>query len=250
MFKLININSKSIVMKKYFVVFLFALFATLSYAQRPQGHVSIIPRVGLDIANLSGNKIYYTSSTMKSMKSKYNARFVGGVDVEYQLLPMSSISLGAFYSQQGCRFPDYSSQVEIESVSGSKETENWEKQRWKLDYVQVPLMFNQYVSEGLAVKVGVQMGFLMNAKVSYTINLVDFDKDGKVVSEKNTSTNTDIKKTLRTMDFTIPIGVSYEYQNVILDLRYNFGIKSIYKDKEMPKEKNSFLLFTMGYRIF
>lgn len=238
-------------MKKLSILTFFVLFAVLSHAQRPQGHVSIIPRVGLDIANLSANKIYYTvnSSATKSMKSKYNARFAGGIDVEYQLLPMSSISIGAYYSQQGCRFPDYRSNVDNEFVLSSNEAENWEKQRWKLDYVQVPLMFNQYVAEGLAVKVGVQMGFLTNAKVSYTLNLVNFDKEGNVVSEKRTPIKTDIKKTMQTVDFSIPIGVSYEYQNVILDLRYNLGLKNIYKDKNMPKEKNTFLLFTMGYRL-
>jgi hypothetical protein len=131
----------------------------------------------------------------------------------------------------------------------SKQSERFEKYREKLDYVQVPLMFNQYVAEGLAVKVGVQMGFLVNAKVSYTLNEATLDKEGDVVSETRTNFETDIKKTLRTMDFSIPIGASYEYQNVILDLRYNFGIKSIHKDKDMPKEKNTFLLFTVGYRI-
>ena len=49
-------------MKKVLFVCLFALFTVLSYAQRPQGHISIIPKVGLDIANLSGNEIYYLNS--------------------------------------------------------------------------------------------------------------------------------------------------------------------------------------------
>ena len=239
-------------MKKFLVVILFALFFTLSYAQRPQGHFSIIPRVGLDIANLTGNEIYYLDSKNptqpKAMKSKYNTRFAGGVDVEYQFLPMSSILLGAYYSQQGCKFSDCMSYEEKNELS-SNQMENMEKHRWKLDYVQVPLMFNQYVTEGLALKVGVQLGFLTKAKVSYTLNDVTLDKEGTVVNETHTSIETDIKKTLRTMDFTIPIGASYEYQNVILDLRYNFGIKSIYKNKEMPNEKNSFLLFTVGYRL-
>ena len=131
----------------------------------------------------------------------------------------------------------------------SHQSERFEKYREKLDYVQVPLMFNQYVTMGVAVKVGVQMGFLTYAKESYTLNVATFDKEGNNVSETNTPKETDIKGTLRTMDFTIPIGASYEYQKVILDLRYNLGIKSIYKDKNMPKEKNTFLLFTVGYRL-
>ena len=241
-------------MKKVLFVCLFALFTVLSYAQRPQGHISIIPKVGLDIANLSGNEIYYlnsqNSSQQKSMKSKYNTRFAGGVDVEYQILPMSSISLGAFYSQQGCRFPDCQMATDKNTnVAESHQLEGFEKYREKLDYIQVPLLFNQYVAEGLAVKVGVQMGFLTSAKVSYTLNDITLDKDGTVTSEIKTNMETNIKKTLRTTDLTIPIGASYEYQNVILDLRYNFGIKSIYKEKDMPNEKNNFLLFTVGYRL-
>lgn len=51
-----------------------------------------------------------------------------------------------------------------------------------------------------------------------------------------------------TVDLSIPVGASYEYMNVILDARYNFGLTNIYKIDAM-KSKNRFFTITVGYRF-
>ena len=39
----------------------------------------------------------------------------------------------------------------------------------------------------------------------------------------------DTKKGLRKFTLSIPVGISYEYENVVLDARYNVGVLNAYK---------------------
>lgn len=45
----------------------------------------------------------------------------------------------------------------------------------------------------------------------------------------------------------LPIGISYEYWNVKLDLQYNFGLRNIYNDHK--KRCTNSLWLTLGYRF-
>ena len=95
-------------MKKYFVMAVIALcFSSSMQGQEQVGTFSLIPKIGVSIANISGDELFYFDSSMESVKGKYNARFIGGVEAEYQMLPTTSVSLGVAYVQQGCRFSDF-----------------------------------------------------------------------------------------------------------------------------------------------
>ena len=63
-------------------------------------------------------------------------------------------------------------------------------------------------------------------------------------------------------DLSVPVGLSYEYENVILEARYNIGLTDTYKksDSDMAsgakstadggrKHKNSVIMFTVGYKF-
>ena len=49
-----------------------------------------------------------------------------------------------------------------------------------------------------------------------------------------------------TFDLSIPVGLSYEYKNFVLDGRYNFGVTNISKN---GNPKNSVFQFTLGYKF-
>ena len=232
-------------MKKVFFAVCMCLLVQHVDAQRPKGTFSLVPRVGACIANLSNNEIYLLSGSSgqeRVLKSKYNPRFAGGLDLEYQAFPTTSFSVGALYSQQGCRFSEYESKEANVIVSIDHDRE-------KFDYVQLPLMVNQYVMEGLALKVGVQFCFLVNARVSYNETNFTLNKDGTREVDSKQKVDVDVKDFRRQFDFSIPIGASYEYMNVVLDLRYHLGFCSTYKDESLPKEKNRFFTFTVGYKL-
>ena len=58
--------------------------------------------------------------------------------------------------------------------------------------------------------------------------------------DKNTN---DIYKSV---DVSIPLGVSYEYMNVVVDARYNIGVT---KNNKVNDSKSNFFALTVGYKF-
>ena len=134
---------------------------------------------------------------------------VAGVEGEYQASDIFSVSAGVLYSMQGAKLTD--------DVTN------------RLDYINVPIMANVYVVKGLAVKLGVQPGFNVSNKIKVN-NLDAFDNLVKAQS----------------VDVSIPVGLSYEYNNFQLDARYNWGVSKAFK---LSDAKNSVFQITLGYKF-
>ena len=150
----------------------------------------------------------------KADDSESRIGLVAGAELEYQLSDIFSISGGALYSQQGCEW----------SEDGSTRTN-------KLDYINIPVLANVYVVKNLAVKFGVQPAFNVNSKAK--------------ASQGDSSVQGSIEG-IKTFDFSIPIGLSYEYKNFVIDGRYNFGLTKINKHAD---SKNSVFQITLGYKF-
>ena len=101
----------------------------------------------------------------------------------------------------------------------------------KLDYINIPILANVYVVKNLAVKVGIQPAFNVNSKAKAS--------QGDASSEAGLDA-------AKTFDFSIPIGLSYEYKNFVLDGRYNFGVT---KTLDTADCKNSVFQLTLGYKF-
>ena len=150
----------------------------------------------------------------KADDSESRIGLVAGAELEYQLSDIFSISGGALYSQQGCEW----------SEDGTTMTN-------KLDYINIPILANVYVVKNLAVKVGLQPAFNVNSK--------------QKASKGDASVQGSIEGT-KTFDCSIPVGLSYEYKNFVIDGRYNFGLTKINKHAD---SKNSVFQLTLGYKL-
>ena len=150
----------------------------------------------------------------KADDSESRIGLVAGAELEYQISDIFSISGGALYSQQGCEW----------SEDGSTRTN-------KLDYINIPILANVYVVKNLAVKVGLQPAFNVNSKAK--------------ASQGDSSVQGSIEG-IKTFDFSIPIGLSYEYKNIVIDGRYNFGLTKVSKYAD---SKNSVFQLTLGYKL-
>lgn len=137
-----------------------------------------------------------------------------GAEFEYQISDIFSLSAGALYSMQGCK----------NTVAGVDVTT-------KLDYINVPILANVYVVKGLAVKLGIQPGFNVTHEVK---------------AEKGSTSGTTDLSGIKSVDFSIPVGLSYEINNFVIDGRYNFGVTKIADDVD---SKNSVFQFTLGYKF-
>lgn len=139
---------------------------------------------------------------------------VAGAEFEYQVSDIFSLSAGALYSMQGCKGKTEGADATV-----------------KLDYINVPILANVYVVKGLAVKLGIQPGFNVTHKASAKVEGVSASADIPGV---------------KSVDFSIPVGLSYEFNNFVIDGRYNFGVSKIMDGSD---SKNSVFQFTLGYKF-
>ena len=197
-------------MKKILVVAALMLSSVSTFAQHAVGSFNLQPKVGVSIANLTEIK-----------GSDPRVGVVAGVEGEYQASDIISVSAGVLYSMQGSKY-------EYELLNQKYKSTN------KLDYINVPIMANVYVTKGLAVKLGVQPGFNVSSSNKQEVNT--FAGSG--------SSTFDVKA--KSVDFSIPVGLSYEYNNFQLDARYNWGLTKAF---ENSKAKNSVFQITLGYKF-
>jgi len=206
-------------MKKIMMMLLMATVALTASAQntlRENGTFTLQPKVGIGIGALSGDYV-----TLAGVDRKSRVGFVAGVEGEYYVNDWLGIAAGLNYAQQGWKF------------KGGAVDETT-----KLDYLNIPVTADFYVTKGLALKTGVQLGFLMNSKVE----------------------SVDIKDACSKVNFSIPIGISYEISNVVLDLRYNMALTKTNKDNNVigvigangysvTKGRSDLLQITLGYKF-
>ncbi|WP_449027844.1 porin family protein [Prevotella jejuni] len=186
------------------------LSSVSTFAQHAVGSFNLQPKVGVSIANLT---------ELKDTDPRVGV--VAGVEGEYQASDIISVSAGVLYSMQGSKY-------EYELLNQKYKSTN------KLDYINVPIMANVYVTKGLAVKLGVQPGFNVSSSNKQEVNT--FAGSG--------SSTFDVKA--KSVDFSFPVGLSYEYNNFQLDARYNWGLTKAF---ENGKAKNSVFQITLGYKF-
>lgn len=214
----------------------------LTQAQPSAGSFSLIPRLGVNFANMTNDEVVVDLMQQEhTLKSRIKPGLMVGFDAEYQATSDLFMSLGLQYSRQGSRFPDFE-RKDGEFVEGYSD---WHTD---LDYLNVPLLFGYRIAKGFSVKAGLQLGLLLGGKekMSYTdITILDGGtrKQGNAVPLE-----TDVKDVYKSVDLSIPLALSYEFENVILDARYNFGLTRIHQ-LDVVKSRNSVIQLSVGYRF-
>jgi len=195
-------------MKKIMMMLVMATVALTASAQntlRDNGTITLQPKVGVGIGVLSGEW-----TTAPGVDNKTRTGFVAGVEGEYYVNDWLGIAAGLNYAQQGWKF---------EGGGESATT--------KLDYLNIPVTADFYVAKGLALKTGVQFGFLMSAKAG----------------------SEDVKDTCEKLNFSIPLGISYEISDFVIDFRYNMGLNKTNKPNNGNKARSDLLQITLGYKF-
>lgn len=236
--KIIKKQSKR--MKKTILTALamFSLSVGNVLAQQPdEGTFSIKPHVGVSLSHMMPRPSY-----VNDLKPGLTA----GVEASYQMSEKLALSLGVNYASMGVKEKEAALVVTEGGVSSILNIRDISQ---NIHYVQVPLLCNYYVAEGVAIKAGVQMGF--TAGKDYTFNVIEAVPGQFSHLDKETYDLDDVKS----FDFGIPVGISYEVSNVCLDLRYYFGMTKVFKNTEstrlydMEKAKNQGITFTVGYKF-
>ena len=169
-------------MKKLFVIAALMVATLSANAQQ----MFIKPMVGGTLATLTGD----------TEGNKMKLGLVAGAEFGYNINDMFAVTAGALVSLQGSKFDDNSYQKDITT---------------NLTYLNIPILANVYIAPGLAIKAGVQPGFLLSRKTK----LDELVGSGTWTSVEHTSTDG-----MKKVDFSIPLGLSYEISDFVIEYHF------------------------------
>jgi hypothetical protein len=197
-------------MRKLFLFIVLAFFGTAIL----QAQVKFGARAGVNFSDITGERV-------DSFDGRTSFHF--GAVAEIEISEKFSFQPELIYSSQGS---DYTEDFEGEDFDGTV----------KVDYLNVPLMAKYYVTNGLSLEAGPQIGFLLSAKDEY--------EDGE----------DDIKDFLKSTDFGVNFGLGYKLDSgLFFSARYNLGLTDNLDVDESEFEtdgaeyKNSVIQIGIGY---
>lgn len=192
-------------------VAIFALSVTTTQAQEMMRFGA---KAGVNIADFGGDAESEGSRTGLHI----------GVLAEFRLSETFSIQPELLYSMQGAKTKDLTGEGEFDT---------------KLDYINIPIMAKYYITEGLSIEAGPQVGFLMSANWE----------------------DEDAKDYYKTIDFALNGGIAYDLpMGVFFQARYSAGLTSIAEDVEIDTGlgsvsvsevdiKNNVISLSVGYKF-
>ena len=194
---LVNIlfnNFKKKIMKKFMMMVAMAFATLTASAQAEAGTLTLKPLVGINVANITNSD------------ADAKVGLAAGAELGYQLNESFAVTAGAIYSMQGAKNDGY---------------------KLNLDYINIPILANYYITKGLAVKAGIQPAFKVKSEAK--ADVVSVDMDG-----------------FKSFDLSIPVGLSYEISDFVIDARYNWGMTKVLEGFD---NKNTVFQFTVGYKF-
>ena len=204
---------KALLLFSFFVFLPFTATAQTDWAPT----WSVTPHVGFNSSNMSGMDLWYANfygDDMKVAKSKRKIGFVAGAEVDYHYIRRLSTAVGVWYSHEGCKY-------DIEDDPA-----------FRLNLLNFTAVENFYLVKGLAVKTGLQLGVVLSA------------------SEKVAGASEDVSNAFKKVNFSIPVGLSYEYCGVVLDARYNIGLTDLCNIANLdPNWSTNAFWLSLGYRF-
>lgn len=250
--------------KQLLVLAALLIAASTASAQQKARTFSVTPKVGVTVSNITGQlPVYVAYAVMPDVSGtegtifvpdsdpgkwglisyenqKRKAGFTAGVEAQYQFTSLFGLSVGVFYTQQGAKY----------GTKGKSGTPNGEQFDFKddlkvnLNSIATPVLANVYVWKGLALKAGLQPEFAVSRSTS----------GDYAISYKGKPATTSSGAFIKTFALSVPVGISYEYKNLVADLRYNFGVTNLRQDGDKwnrsygPAAHNRSLTFTVGYK--
>lgn len=186
-------------MKKNLVL---AVITVLGFANAHAQEIKFGAKGGINIANISGEN----TSNLEPV-----AAFNFGLMAEIPISQKFSFQPEVMFSGQGYSFEGSDGNIIA------------------LSYLNVPLMGKYYLTKGLSVEAGPQIGFLLSAK----------------------NERTDVKDSFKTLDFGVNLGLGYKLENGInFGARYNLGLTNINDLSSSGKNRNGVIQVSIGYFFF
>jgi hypothetical protein len=231
-------------MKKIIMMAVAAFMATAANAQFEKGTWSLQPFLGGSISSITNVGSFDIDDGIE-LKKRMRVGYIIGGEAEYQFAKKFSVAAGINYTTQGCGWKD------IDYFDGGAKIKI-KDQSDILGYIKIPIVANYYIFKGFAVKAGIQFGFMVSSKFfAHAKADVDALGDG-VKREVDLYGFVDMKDQYKKFDFSIPVGVSYQFKvPIVIDARYQIGLTKLNKESfaGIKDSKNSVFTLTVGYKF-
>ena len=181
-------------------------------AQHEEGETNVQPRVGITVSTLTN---------IDNSKSKVNVTY--GVEFEHYFTDQFSLAGGVLFTDLGVKIDDEGDY------------------KMNIYNTTFPITANYYILPGLAVKAGLQPAFRIKSQMKQDGTKIDFDRFLEVFFNDD-----DVK--LNKFDLSIPFGLSYEFQRVVLDARYNLSVTKLFSGLDESVYHRWFAV-TLGYKL-
>lgn len=170
-------------MKKFLLLVFVLSICTVSFAQKAQFGI----KGGLNAARFSGD--------IDEDDVEARLGFYLGALAHIHINKNFAIQPEVVYSQQGM----------IQEL-GNREFE------WKVNYVNIPVMFQYMFNSGFRIQAGPQLGVLASAEIE----------------DQATGADSDLEDAIKNVDVSLPIGIGYMFPSGLgIDARYNIGLSNI-----------------------
>lgn len=207
----------------------------LSATTQAQG-IGLGVKAGVNFSNFGGDEVGDSSA---------RTGFHAGLVAEFKLSETFAIAPELLFSQQG-------SQTESNFPTGPFTSSNREDKQ-TLNYVNIPIAAKYYITEGLSISAGPQIGFLVSANSKFDETVTT--ETGGVTSSVAVSGELDNKAAFESVDFAIFGGIGYDLpMGVFFQARYTAGLSSVFKDSEALdsmdiKTTNNVFSLSVGYKF-
>ena len=202
-------------MKKIMMIAAMMVATVAAKAQFEQGTFSLQPKAGFALSSVSGDG------------TNFKPGFTAGLEGQYQINNWFGLSAGVLYQTAGYKLKD----IDDAKVNAG--------------YINIPVMAKFYVTKGLSLNAGVQLGFLASAKA------------------KEPNHDSDVKDLCNKTDFSIPLSIAYEFTNgLTFEARYTGGLTNVFKkdvinavkeyegvNVRTEDNKNEVFMITVGYKF-
>jgi len=145
----------------------------------------------------------YTGLSGKKFDTTFKSGFQGGLITELQLPILFGVELDVKYAQKGA---------------------NGVESKYKLEYIDVPLLLKLYTIKVFSLQLGPQYSFLLNARHG-EVKINDSFKNG---------------------DVSAIVGLGFDLKQLHGNMRYNIGLRNISNDDE-ERVRNRGFEVSLGY---
>lgn len=221
------------------ILLLAALACPCANAQNEPGTTKIYPRIGVNLSKLTADAILIDDNGT-TLDAKYRFGFTAGAEVKHQFATAFAASAGLLYSTQGTKYDDY-------TTSDGENYIKFTAPKMTLHYINMPILAIFDIGQtGISAKFGIQPGYLLTAKSKNFYEAGASDGSRQSQGDQGTAASGTVTDVFNRFDFSIPVGIAYEYRNFSIDLRYNIGLTDTYKYID-DNVRNCNLSLMLGY---